>query len=92
MIVMALCGAVCGIDSWTDVEEFANVIIDWFRKYLPLGHGVPSLDTFGRVFALLDTDEFYECLRQWSEALAASLHDQHTHILNSEEGGLTRRS
>jgi len=88
MIFMALCGAVCGVDSWTDIEEFANVKIDWFRKYLPLDHGVPSHDTFGRVFALLDTDEFYECLRQWIKTLAASLQGQGVHI----DGKTLRRS
>ena len=85
---MALCGAVCGIDTWTDLEEFARVKIDWFRKYLTLENGVPSHDTFGRVFALLNTDEFHTCLQQWVESLAICLRGQGVHI----DGKRLRRS
>lgn len=88
MIFMALCGAVCGIDTWTDLEEFVCVKIEWFRKYLTLENGVPSHDTFGRVFALLDTDEFHVCLQRWIESLAVCLRDQGVHI----DGKVLRRS
>lgn len=88
MIFMALCGAICGIDTWTDLEEFVRVKIKWFRKYLTLNNGVPSHDTFGRVFARLDTEEFYECLQRWVESLAVCLQGQGVHI----DGKTLRRS
>ncbi len=64
MIVMALCAAICGAEGWTDVERFAKAKHEWFRKFLRLENGVPSHDTFGRVFGLLDTEQFYTCLQQ----------------------------
>src|SRR6056297_1166246 len=80
MLVVALCGAVCGVDTWADLERFADAKADWFRRFLELENGIPSHDTFGRVFARLDTDEFYDCLRQWVESLAICLQDQGVHI------------
>lgn len=58
MIFVALTAAICGANGWADVERFAKAKLDWFRQYVELPHGVPSHDTFGRVFARLDTGEF----------------------------------
>lgn len=73
MIVMALRAAICGAEGWTDVERFAKAKHEWFRKFLRLENGVPSHDTFGRAFGLLDTEQFYTCLQQWLEDLELSL-------------------
>ena len=88
MIAIALCAAICGVDSWADVERFACMKQDWFRRFLKLENGIPSHDTFGRVFALLDTEEFHECLKQWIESLQLSLQDRGVHI----DGKTLRRS
>ena len=88
MIVIALCAAICGSDSWADVERFARMKENWFRRFLKLENGIPSHDTFGRVFARLDTDEFYDCLKQWVESLQLSLQDRAVHI----DGKTVRRS
>ena len=88
MIAIALCASLCGVDSWADVERFACMKEDWFRRFLKLENGIPSHDTFGRVFALLDTEEFYECLQQWIESLQLSLQDRGVHI----DGKTIRRS
>ncbi len=80
MLVIALCGAICGVDKWADLERFANLKKGWFRRFLELENGIPSHDTFGRVFARLDTDEFHECLQQWVKSLAICLQDQGVHI------------
>ena len=58
MVFVALTSAVCGANGWADVERFGKARLDWFRQYIELPHGVPSHDTFGRVFARLDTGEF----------------------------------
>ena len=58
MIFVALCATICGADSWTDVERYGNTKIDWLRRFIKLDNGVPSHDTFGRVFARLDSIEF----------------------------------
>jgi len=88
MIAIALCAAICGVDSWADVERFAVMKEDWFRRFLKLENGIPSHDTLGRVFARLDTEEFYECLKQWIESLQLSLQDRGVHI----DGKTLRRS
>lgn len=76
MVAIALCAAICGADSWVDVEEFGNAKREWFRRFLKLPNGVPSHDTFGRVFARLDTQEFLTCMHNWLRSLKYSLKDQ----------------
>ncbi len=76
LVAIALCGAICGADTWADVERFGNEKIDWFRSFLRLEHGVPSHDTFGGVFAALDTTEFYTCLANWVSSLQLDLKGQ----------------
>lgn len=70
MIIIAICAAICGADTWTDVELFGKAKEKWFRGFLELPHGIPSHDTFGRVFALLDPEQFQQCFRKWVEAVA----------------------
>ena len=72
-MAIALCGAICGADSWADVERFGNEKIAWFRTFLRLENGIPSHDTFGRVFASLDTGEFFACLANWIAGLQLDL-------------------
>ena len=48
----------------------------WFAKFLELSNGIPSHDTFGRVFAMLDTTEFYACLQKWLATFNHTLADR----------------
>ncbi|QDU88854.1 Transposase DDE domain protein [Pirellulimonas nuda] len=73
MVAIAICGAICGADTWADVERFGREKFEWFRTFLRLENGVPSHDTFGRVFAMLDTSEFYHCLANWVASLQLDL-------------------
>lgn len=73
MIFIALTATICGANSWVDVERFAKAKLDWFRRYTPLRNGVPSHDTFGRVFSRLDTEEFYNSVYQWAQKMAGAL-------------------
>ncbi len=68
--------ALCGADTWADVERFGNEKLAWFRTFLRLENGVPSHDTFGRVFAALDTGQFYACLANWIASLQLDLRGQ----------------
>lgn len=88
MVIIALCATIAGADSWTDVEHFGKQKIDWFRGFLELEHGVPSHDTFGRVFAGLDTNSFSTALQDWIEQLQLDLQGQGVHI----DGKTARRS
>jgi predicted transposase YbfD/YdcC len=69
MIVMALIAVLCGCDGWDDVADFCQVREEWFKGFLSLPRGIPSHDTFGRVFARLDPPQLEEVLRQWMNAL-----------------------
>jgi predicted transposase YbfD/YdcC len=77
IIVIALCAVICGANEWTDVEEFGHTHEEWLRQYLELPHGIPSHDTFGRVFARLDPLAFERCLESWVRTVVRSLSGQH---------------
>lgn len=80
MVFIALCGTICGCDTWTDVERFGLEKEDWFRKFLELPQGIPSHDTFGRVFAALDTHAFNVCLQDWIDQLRLELKGRGIHL------------
>jgi predicted transposase YbfD/YdcC len=68
IIVIAICAVICGADDWADVELFGRTKEAWLRTFLRLPHGIPSEDTFRRVFRLLDPEQFQQCFRAWVEA------------------------
>jgi predicted transposase YbfD/YdcC len=69
IVGVALCAILGGADDWVAVERFGNAKIDWLSRFLDLSNGIPSHDTFGRVFALLDPGEFEACFRGWAAAV-----------------------
>lgn len=70
ILTIAICAVICGAEGWTQVEEFGQAKLKWFRTFLRLPHGIPSHDTFGRVFAKLAPDAFEACFMKWIETLA----------------------
>jgi predicted transposase YbfD/YdcC len=76
ILVIAILGTICGADGWTEICEFAEAKLDWLRTFLALPHGIPSHDTFGRVFSLLDADVFEECFLAWIESLSIDLQNE----------------
>jgi len=69
IVVIAICGVICGAEGWTDIEQFGQVKEDWLRQFLELPSGIPSHDTFGRVFGRLDAEEFQHCFASWVQAV-----------------------
>jgi predicted transposase YbfD/YdcC len=71
IVVIALCAVICGAEGWDDIERFGLAKEDWFRERLGLvlPSGIPSDDTFRRVFSRLDTDAFAACFRGFVETL-----------------------
>lgn len=70
LVAIAVCAVVCGAEGWVDVALFGRAKREWFATFLKLPHGIPSHDTFGRVFACIDPDRFERCFRAWTSALA----------------------
>jgi predicted transposase YbfD/YdcC len=73
ILVIALCGFLAGCEGWVDVELFGISKRKWLEKFLELPNGIPSHDTFGRVFALLDPHQLLRVLRQFVQAVVGSL-------------------
>lgn len=69
LVVIAICGVISGAEHWTEIEEYAQIKEDWLRTFLELPKGIPSHDTFGRVFARLDPDVFCSCFLDWIRTL-----------------------
>jgi predicted transposase YbfD/YdcC len=73
ILVIALCGFLAGCEGWVDVELFGISKRKWLEGFLELPHGIPSHDTFGRVFALLDPHQLARALRQFVQAVTGTL-------------------
>lgn len=68
LLVVAVNAELVGADTFVEIELWAREKLDWLRNYLPLVHGIPSHDTFGRLFGLIDPEQFEAAFRRWLEA------------------------
>jgi predicted transposase YbfD/YdcC len=69
LLTLALFAVICGSDGWVQVVAYARAKEPWLRTFLELPGGIPSHDTFGRVFARLNPEAFEKCLLDWLKAL-----------------------
>jgi predicted transposase YbfD/YdcC len=69
ILVIAICGVICGADSWVDIELFGKTKLEWLKTFLKLPNGIPSHDTFGRVFSAIDPEEFEHSFMDWVQAI-----------------------
>jgi len=76
ILVIAICAVICAADGWVEVELWGKAHVTWLRTFLDLPHGVPSHDTFGRVFARLDPKHFRRCFVSWMRAVSKLTHRQ----------------
>src|SRR5712691_5988076 len=76
IITIAICAVICGADDWVEIEQFGNDKRAFFDKFLVLPNGIPSHDTFGRVFALLNPEQFQECFLAWVQELVCASGNQ----------------
>jgi predicted transposase YbfD/YdcC len=73
IIIIALCGTICGADGWVEIEQFGKEKEAWLRTILELPNGIPSHDTFGRVFAHLNPVEFEACFFEWVQGISGAV-------------------
>jgi predicted transposase YbfD/YdcC len=73
IIILAICGVICGANGWVEIEEFGKAKEAWFTELLDLQNGIPSHDTFGRVFARLDPKQFEASFVQWVQGISKTV-------------------
>jgi predicted transposase YbfD/YdcC len=69
ILVIAICTLLCAGESFNDMEDFGQAKHDWFKTFLRLRNGIPSHDTFNRLFAALDPKAFLDCFLRWTQSL-----------------------
>lgn len=69
LITISICAVLCGANDWEGVAQWGKSKKDWLNKYLLLERGIPSSDTFRRVFESLDPDQFQESFLNWTLAV-----------------------
>lgn len=65
IIAISICAVICGAEGWTDIESFGKSKELWLRTFLELPNGIPSHDTFGRVFSMIDAQQFQRAFWEW---------------------------
>ena len=76
ILMIGVCGAICGADNWVAIAEFGHAKSDWLKTFLALPNGIPSHDTFGRVFARLSPEHFQDCFTAWVQSLTPKLAEE----------------
>lgn len=80
ILLIALCAVIAGAQDWQDIETFGRKRHDWLKRFLELPNGVPSHDTFERVFNRLKPQTFQACFRDWVRAIQETLRIKHVAI------------
>ncbi|MEI7902868.1 MAG: ISAs1 family transposase [bacterium] len=69
ILVIGFCSTLAGGEGFNDMELFGKAKEEWFRTFLELPNGIPTHDTFSRVFQAIDPQAFLECFLRWTEGL-----------------------
>jgi hypothetical protein len=88
ILVIAVCAVIACAESWEDIELYGRSKLAWLKTFLALPNGIPSHDTFRRVFMLLDPDAFEACFARWAQSLMGELEREVVAI----DGKTVRRS
>ena len=70
IITIAICAVICGADIWVDIETYGLAKERWLGQFLELPNGIPSQDTFARVFARLNSEEFQQSFLSWIKSIS----------------------
>jgi predicted transposase YbfD/YdcC len=88
LLVVAVAAVLAGADTFVEIEIWAEEKLNWLLRYLPLVHGIPSHDTFGRLFGLIEPGQFEAAFRRWMQGVLPALGAQVVAI----DGKTSRRS
>jgi predicted transposase YbfD/YdcC len=88
ILVIAICAVIAGADNWEDIEEFGKARIEWFQTILEIPNGIPSHDTFNRLFARLEPEQFQNSFISWMKSASELIGGQVIAI----DGKVVRRS
>jgi predicted transposase YbfD/YdcC len=88
ILVITMCAVIAGCESFLQIAEYGRHKEAWLRNFLELPHGIPSHDTFARVWTVIDPAKFQECFMRW----AAALHDATGGKVIAIDGKTLRRS
>jgi predicted transposase YbfD/YdcC len=69
IIFIAIASVICGADGWNDMEEFGKSKEGWLRSFLQLPNGIPTHDTFNRLFSALNPEELEKCFVEWTRSV-----------------------
>ena len=70
ILTITILATICGAHNWVEIEQWGQAHHQWLAEFLDLTHGIPSHDTFGRVFALLEPTKLQQAFMTWMSALA----------------------
>jgi len=69
VLVIGICTLLCGGETFNDMEDFGEAKHDWFKTFLELENGIPSHDTFNRLFSAIDPQQFLDCFLRWTQSV-----------------------
>lgn len=90
IITISICAVMSGAQNWVDMQDYGEEKKEWLSTFLALENGIPSHDTFRRVFSLIDTTKFQQCYGSWIDAISNSINTSEQHV--AIDGKTLRRS
>lgn len=75
ILFISVCAVICGAKSFVDMADFGRAKFEWFAERLKLENGIPSHDTFRRVYSLIDPQQFRDCFISWTKAISEAVED-----------------
>ena len=88
ILAIAICAVLCHAETWNEMQQFGESKKEWFQTFLDLPNGIPSHDTFRRVFILLDPEEFKTSFQMWVQTIAQKIDKE----IISIDGKTSRRT